>query len=135
MTEKSNRLKSKLSTIVCIYTDDKTYVPAKFHCPDLTIDDVVLNLTTNAEENFNKTAELIVDYAFALFCSKANLSKFPIQPSQFKRSNWRLLDFVDSTKELTAPTPQQIVTSAGPSQVEAPEELHKSTKNGSKGNK
>ena len=128
-------MKRKFSKIVCIYTDDKNYVPARFNCPDLTIDDVVLNLTTNAEENFNKTAELIVDYAFALFCSKANLSKFPTQPSQFKRSNWRLLDFVDSTKELTTPAPQQIVTSAGPSQVEAPEESKKSIKNDSKGNK
>ena len=35
----------------------------------------------------------------------------------------------------TAPTPQQIVTSAGPSQVEAPEELKKSTKNDSTNNK
>ena len=128
-------MKRKFSKIVCIYTDDKNYVPAKFNCPDLTIDDVVLNLTTNAEENFNKTAELIVDYAFVLFCSKANLSEFPIHPSKFKRSNWRLLDFVDSTKELTAPTPQQIVTSAGPSQVGAPEELKKSTKNDSTNNK
>lgn len=128
-------MKRKFSKIVCIYTDDKNYVPARFNCPDLTIDDVVLNLTTNAEENFNKTAELIVDYAFVLFCSKANLSEFSIHPSKFKRSNWRLLDFIDSTRELTAPTPQQIVTSAGPSQVEVSEELKKSTKNDSTNNK
>ena len=128
-------MKRKFSKIVCIYTNDKNYVPAKFNCPDLTIDDVVLNLTTNAEDNFNKIAELIVDYAFALFCSKSNLSEFPITPQQFKRSNWRLLDFVDSTKELTVPAPQQIVTSAGPSQVEAPEEPQKTTKNGSKSSK
>jgi hypothetical protein len=128
-------MKRKFSKIVCIYTDDKNYVPARFNCPDLTIDDVVLNLTTNAEENFNKIAELIVDYAFALFCSRANLVEFPLHPSQFKRSNWRLLDFVDSTKELTVPAPQQIVTSAGPSQVEAPEEPQKTTKNGSKSSK
>ena len=115
-------MKRKFSKIVCIYTDSKNYVPARFNCPDLTIDDVVLNLTTNVEENFNKTAELIVDYAFALFCSRANLGEFPVHPDQFKRSNWRLLDFVDSTKELSAPAPQQIVTSAGPSQVEAPVE-------------
>jgi hypothetical protein len=113
-------MKRKFSKIVCIYTDNKNYVPAKFNCPDLTVDDVVLNLTTNQEDNFNKIAELIVDYAFALFCSKANLAEFAIHPDQFKRNNWRLLDFVDSTKELTAPAPQQIVTSAGPSQVEAP---------------
>ena len=113
-------MKRKFSKIVCIYTDSKNYVPARFNCPDLTIDDVVLNLTTNAEDNFNKAAELIVDYAFALFCSKANLAEFPTHPEQFKRGNWRLLDFVDSTKELTAPAPQQIVTSAGPSQVGAP---------------
>ena len=113
-------MKRKFTKIICIYTDDKNYVPARFNCPDLTIDDVVLNLTTNQEDNFNKTAELIVDYAFALFCSKANLADFPVHPAQFKRSNWRLLDFVDSTKELTAPRTQQIVTSAGPSQVETP---------------
>jgi hypothetical protein len=65
-------MKRKFTKIVCIYTDSKNYVPARFNCPDLTIDDVVLNLTTNQEENFNKTAELIVDYAFALFCSKAD---------------------------------------------------------------
>ena len=128
-------MKRKFSKIVCIYTDDKNYVPARFNCPDLTIDDVVLNLTTNAEDNFNKIAELIVDYAFALFCSRSNLTEFPIHPSQFKRSNWRLLDFIDSTKELTAPAPQQIVTSAGPSQVEAPEEPQKTTKNDSKSSK
>lgn len=113
-------MKRKFSKIVCIYTDSKNYVPAKFNCPDLTIDDVVLTLTTNQEDNFNKTAELIVDYAFALFCSRSNLAEFPTHPEQFKRSNWRLLDFVDSTKELTAPVPKQIVTSAGPSSVEAP---------------
>ena len=113
-------MKRKFSNIVCIYTDDKNYVPARFNCPDLVIDDVVLNLTTNQEDNFNKIAEMVVDYAFALFCSKADLRAFPNTPQQFKRSNWRLLDFVDSTKELTAPKPQQIVTSAGPSTVEAP---------------
>jgi len=122
-------MKRKFSKIVCIYTDNKNYVPARFNCPDLTIDDVVLKLTTNQEDNFNKIAELIVDYAFALFCSRANLAEFPVHPEQFKRSNWRLLDFIDSTKELTAPLPQQIVTSAGPSQVEAPaEEPKKATK-------
>ena len=122
-------MKRKFSKIVCIYTDNKNYVPARFNCPDLTIDDVVLKLTTNQEDNFNKIAELIVDYAFALFCSRANLVEFPTHPEQFKRSNWRLLDFIDSTKELTAPSPQQIVTSAGPSQVEAPaEEPKKATK-------
>ena len=113
-------MKRKFSKIVCIYTDNKNYVPAKFNCPDLTIDDVVLNLTTNQQENFDKIAEMIVDYAFALFCSRSNLVEFPNTPQQFKRSNWRLLDFVDSTKELTAPAPKQIVTSAGPSTVEAP---------------
>jgi hypothetical protein len=115
-------MKRKFTKIVCIYTDNKNYVPARFNCPDLTIDDVVLNLTTNQEDNFNKTAELIVDYAFALFCSRANLAEFSAHPEQFKRNNWRLLDFIDSTKELTAPAPKQIVTSAGPSSVEAPAE-------------
>ena len=122
-------MKRKFSKIVCIYTDDKNYVPAKFNCPDLTIDDVVLNLTTNQEDNFNKVAEMIVDYAFALFCSRSNLSEFSVTPQQFKRSNWRLLDFIDSTNELNAPVPKQIVTSAGPSVVEAPvEEQQKKTK-------
>lgn len=125
-------MKRKFSKIVCIYTDDKNYVPARFNCPDLTIDDVVLNLTTNAEENFNKTAELIVDYAFALFCSRANLAEFSIYPAKFKRNNWRLLDFMDSTKELTTPAPQQIVTSAGPSTVEAPADDSKSQKSSKK---
>jgi len=115
-------MKRKFSKITCIYTNDKNYVPARFNCPDLTVDDVVLNLTTNQEENFNKIAEMIVDYAFALFCSKSNLAEFPTSPQQFKRSNWKLLDFIDSTSELTAPAPKQIVTSAGPSSVEAPAE-------------
>jgi hypothetical protein len=125
----------KFSKIVCIYTDAKNYVPAKFNCPDLVIDDVVLNLSTNQEDNYNKIAEVIVDYAFALFCSRANLAEFPVNPAQYKRSNWRLLDFIDSTRELTAPAAKQIVTSAGPSQVEAPEKPQKSTKNDSKSNK
>ena len=113
-------MKRKFSNITCIYTDDKNYVPARFNCPDLIIDDVLLNLTTNQEDNFNKIAEMIVDYAFALFCSKADLKNFPSTPKQFKRSNWKLLDFLDSTKELTASKPQQIITSAGPSSIEAP---------------
>ena len=121
-------MKRKFSKIVCIYTDDKNYVPARFNCPDLTIDDVVLNLTTNQQDNFNKIAEMIVDYAFALFCSKSNLVEFPNTPQQFKRSNWKLLDFTDSTKELAAPAPKQIVTSAGPSSVEAPAEPEPSKK-------
>ena len=123
-------MKRKFSKIVCIYTDDKNYVPARFNCPDLTIDDVVLNLTTNQQDNFDKIAEMIVDYAFALFCSKSDLANFPMTPQQFKRSNWRLLDFVDSTKELAAPTPKQIITSAGPSTIETPavEEPKKASK-------
>ena len=125
-------MKRKFSKIVCIYTDDKNYVPAKFNCPDLTIDDVILDLTTNQQENFNKIAEMIVDYAFALFCNKANLSEFFITPQQFKRSNWRLLDFIDSTKELTAPVSKQIITSAGPSTVEAPTDDSKSQKSSKK---
>ena len=105
----------KFSKIVCIYTDDKNYISAKFACPDLIIDDVLFNLTTNKEDNFNKTAEIIVDYAFALFCSKSNMESFISNPYKFKRSNWKLLDFVDSTKELTPP--KEIITSAGPSQI------------------
>ena len=61
-------MKRKFSKIVCIYTDDKNYVPAKFNCPDLTIDDVVLNLTTNAEENFNKTNKTLwISIGLAVF--------------------------------------------------------------------
>ena len=105
----------KFSKIVCIYTDDKNYISAKFSCPDLIIDDVLFNLTTNKEDNFNKTAEIIVDYAFALFCSKSNMESFISNPYKFKRGNWKLLDFVDSTNELTPH--KEIVTSAGPSQV------------------
>lgn len=120
-------MKRKFTKIVCIYTDNKNYVPARFNCPDLTIDDVILNLTTNQEDNFNKIAELIVDYAFALFCSRANLADFPTNSQQFKRSNWRLLDFVDSTKDLLPASSKKIVTSAGPSSVEAPAEEPKKT--------
>ena len=122
-------MKRKFTKIVCIYTDNKNYVPARFNCPDLTIDDVILNLTTNQEDNFNKIAELIVDYAFALFCSRANLADFPTNSQQFKRSNWRLLDFVDSTKDLMPASSKKIVTSAGPSSVEAPAGEPKKTTN------
>ena len=105
----------KFTNIVCVYYNDKNYIPAKYNCPDLEIDDVILNLTTNKEQNYEKISEIIVDYAFALFCSKSNMENFVSNPYQFKRSNWKLLDFVDSTKELTPP--KEIITSAGPSQI------------------
>lgn len=111
-------MKRKFTNIVCIYHDDKNYIPARFNCPDLVIDDVVINMTTNAEDNYNKTAELIVDYAFALFCNKSNLSDFQENVAKYKRSNWKLLDFTDSTNTLIKPKVENIVTSAGPSQVE-----------------
>ena len=81
----------KFTNIVCVYYNDKNYIPAKYNCPDLEIDDVILNLTTNKEQNYEKISEIIVDYAFALFCNKS------------KRQNWKLLDFreIIKTTEIT----------------------------------
>ena len=51
----------KFTNIVCVYYNDKNYIPAKYNCPDLEIDDVILNLTTNKEQNYEKISEIIVD--------------------------------------------------------------------------
>lgn len=95
-------MKRKFTNITCIYHDDKNYIPARYSCPDLEIDDVILDLTTNAESNYEKIASMIVDYSFALFCSKANISDFPTNPAKYNRKNWKLLEFKDNT---VAPTP------------------------------
>ena len=94
----------KFSNIVCVYYNERNYIPAKYNCPDLEIDDVILNLTTNKEENYEKISEFIVDYAFALFCSKSDLSDFMIDHKKYKRENWKLLEF----KEITGIKKQEI---------------------------
>lgn len=83
----------KFTNIVCVYYNDKNYIPAKYNCPDLEIDDVVLDLTTNKEQNYEKISEVIVDYAFALFCNKSDLKDFSQDRKKYKRQNWKLLDF------------------------------------------
>lgn len=88
----------KFTNIVCVYYNDKNYIPAKYNCPDLEIDDVILNLTTNKEQNYEKISEAIVDYAFALFCNKSDLKDFSEDPKKYKRQNWKLLDFREMTK-------------------------------------
>ena len=70
----------KFTNIVCVYYNDKNYIPAKYNCPDLEIDDVILDLTTNKEQNYEKVSEIIVDYAFALFCNKSDLKDFFTRP-------------------------------------------------------
>ena len=62
----------KFTNISCIYFNDNNYIPARYSCPDLEFDDVILKLTTNAEHNYEKISEFLVDYAFALFCSKSD---------------------------------------------------------------
>lgn len=89
----------KFTNIVCIYHTDKNYIPAKFNCPDLEIDDVVLEFTTNKEQNYEKISEVIVDYAFALFCNKSDLSDFTTENKKYKRNNWKLLDFKEEHKQ------------------------------------
>lgn len=89
----------KFTNIVCVYYNDKNYIPAKYNCPDLEIDDVILNMSTNKEQNYEKISELIVDYAFALFCSKSDLSDFMIDHKKYKRQNWKLLDFREKNIE------------------------------------
>ena len=83
----------KFTNIVCVYYNDKNYIPAKYNCPDIEVDDVILKLTTNAEQNYEKISEFIVDYAFALFCNKSDLSDFTTDHKKYKRENWKLLDF------------------------------------------
>ena len=93
----------KFTNIVCVYYNDKDYIPAKYNCPDLEIDDVILNLTTNKEQNYEKISEIIVDYAFALFCNKSDLKDFTQDRKKYKRQNWKLLDFreIIKTTEIT----------------------------------
>lgn len=83
----------KFTGIVCVYYNDKNYIPARYNCPDLEVDDVILNLTTNKDANYEKIAEFITDYAFALFCSKSDLSDFTLDYKKYKRANWKVLDF------------------------------------------
>lgn len=83
----------KFTNIICVYYNDKSYIPAKYTCPDLEFDDVILKLTTNKEQNYEKISEFIVDYAFALFCNKSDISDFIKDPKKYKRENWKLLDF------------------------------------------
>ena len=54
-------MKRKFTNITCIYHDDKNYIPARYSCPDLEIDDVLLDLTTNAESNYEKIASMMKD--------------------------------------------------------------------------
>ena len=71
----------KFTNIVCVYYNDKNYIPAKYNCPDLEID----------------------DYAFALFCNKSDLKDFAQDHKKYKRQNWKLLDFreIIKTTEIT----------------------------------
>ena len=32
----------KFTNIVCVYYNDKNYIPAKYNCPDIEVDDVML---------------------------------------------------------------------------------------------
>ena len=86
-------MKRKITNIICVYYNDKSYIPAKYSCPDLEFDDVILKLTTNKEQNYEKISEFIVDYAFALFCNKSDLADFTSDHKKYKRENWKLLDF------------------------------------------
>lgn len=86
-------MKRKITNIICVYYNDKSYIPAKYSCPDLEFDDVILKLTTNKEQNYEKLSEFIVDYAFALFCNKSDLVDFTSDHKKYKRENWKLLDF------------------------------------------
>lgn len=101
----------KFTNITCIYHDDKNYIPAQFNCPDLTIDDVLLKLTTNEEFNYEKIASMIVDYAFALYCHNNDVKDFSSNPLKYNRANWKLLSFKDSTiKQDTAPIDKPITS-------------------------
>lgn len=92
-------MKRKFTDIVCIYHDDKNYIPAKFNCPDLEIDDVLLSLTTNSADNYDKIASMLVDYAYALYCHNNDLKDFPINPIKYRRTNWKLLSFSESNSK------------------------------------
>lgn len=102
-------MKRKFDNIVCIYHTDKNYIPARFNCPPIEFDDVILELTTNKESNYEKVSKFIVDYAFALFCNKINAeTEFPKDHQKFQRENWKLLDF----KEVKESTPQKPLPSS-----------------------
>lgn len=90
----------KFTNIICVYYNDKSYIPAKYTCPDLEFDDVILKLTTNKEQNYEKISEFIVDYAFALFCNKSDMTDFIQDPKKYKRGNWKLLDFKEKINKL-----------------------------------
>lgn len=94
----------KFTNITCVYYNDKSYIPAKYSCPDLEFDDVILKLTTNKEQNYEKISEFIVDYAFALFCNKSDLTDFVQDHKKYKRENWKLLDF---TEKINKPEPKK----------------------------
>ena len=89
----------KFTNIVCLYYNDKSYIPAKYTCPDVEFDDVILKLTTNQEQNYEKISEFLVDYAFALFCNKSDLSDFIADHKKYKRENWKLLDFSEKVNK------------------------------------
>lgn len=89
----------KFTNIVCVYYNDKNYIPAKYNCPDIEFDDVILKLTTNQEQNYEKISEFIVDYAFALFCNKSDLADFIKDHKKYKRENWKLLDFAEKKQD------------------------------------
>lgn len=94
----------KFTKIKCIYYNDNSYIPAKFDCPDLSIDDVLLKLTTNTADNYEKIASTLVDYAFALYCHNVDLSDFATNPFKYRRENWKLLDFEEETPKAKDPT-------------------------------
>ncbi|MEE1517065.1 MAG: hypothetical protein UF228_05660, partial [Lachnospiraceae bacterium] len=52
------------------------------------------------EQNYEKISEFLVDYAFALFCSKSDLSDFVMDHKKYKRENWKLLNFVEKTAKV-----------------------------------
>lgn len=85
----------KFTDITCLYYNDKSYIPARYTCPDFEFDDVILKLTTNNEQNYEKISEFIVDYAFALFCNRSDISDFVLDHKKYKRENWKLLDFTE----------------------------------------
>lgn len=89
----------KFTNIRCIYFNDNNYIPAKYNCPDLEFDDVLLSLSTNTEQNYEKIAEFITDYAFALFCNRSDLSDFMIDHKKYRRGNWRVIDFTEIKNE------------------------------------
>lgn len=89
----------KFTNITCIYYSDKNYIPMKFNCPSIEVDDVILKLTVNKEQNYEKISEFIVDYAFAIFCNNAEIKDFSKDYYKYKRSNWKLLDFTEITNK------------------------------------